>query len=213
MRFRDGFGDTATRIVLTVRAYDAYWSSALAYAVARGNRLPDAGTLERLVNQPRRWRDVVREVAQCFPKADILVLPFERFAGRPEVQLEVMIGDRLPRKGLRATRDWRNPSPALPVLRRVLADRISLPVDRLMPPGEGRWMPFDSDQRMELGLAYQSDLTWLRAGADGFARFVEDPNTHLTDPKFTAPGETAEEQSLAADQRGHRDEGPNRAMV
>lgn len=213
MRFRDGFGDAATRIVLTVRSYDAYWSSALAYAVARGARLPDAGLLDRLVTQPRRWRHVVQEVAQCFPKAEIVVLPFERFAGRPETQLEVMTGQGLPKRGLTGHRDWRNPSPALPVLRRLLSDRISLPVDRLMPAGDGRWMPFDVDQRMEFGLAYHSDLSWLRAGADGFARFVEDPKAPMTEPKITGPGELAAEQAPAPDQRGHRDEGPKRAMV
>ena len=213
MRFRDGFADTATRIVLTIRAYDTYWASSLAYAVARGDRMPDAGMLERLVTQPRRWRDIVREVAQCFPKAEVLVLPFERFAGRPEVQLEVITGAALPRTGLRGMRDWRNPSPALSVLRRVMADRASLPPDRLMPEGDGRWMPFDTDQRMEFGLAYQSDLSWLRAGADGFARFVEDPTDLLTDRKITGPEELAAEQAPAPDQRGQTDEGPKRAMV
>ena len=215
MRFREGFADAANRIVLTVRAYDSYWASSLAYAVAQGDRIPDAGMLDRLVAQPRRWRDVVREVAQCFPKAQVLVLPFERFAGRPEAQLEVMIGRTLELQGLGGLRDWRNASPALPALRRILSYRPSLPPEGLLPGGEGRWMPFDSDQKLELALAYQADIAWLRAGAEGFARFIEDPKDILTDTEATSAEAPATEQAATPDQRGQADdrEGPKRAVV
>lgn len=215
MRFREGFGEACDRIVLSIRAYDAFWASSLAYAVAQGTRLPDAGMLDRLVAQPRRWRDVVRDIAQCFPKAEVLVLPFERFAGRPKTQVEMMTGQRLPSNGFAGLDEWRNPSPALPALRRILGYRSDLPADRLLPAGEGRWMPFDTDQRLELTLAYQADLTWLRDGAEGFARFIEDPEEILTHPEANGAGASAAERTAVPDQRGqiHDRKGPSRAVV
>ncbi|EAR52632.1 hypothetical protein OG2516_00359 [Oceanicola granulosus HTCC2516] len=169
------FAERVCRIGLSIRSYDGYWSSALAFAVARGHRVPEVDVLDRLVTQPRRWRDVVREVARVFPEADLLVWPFESAVGRPDWQTERLTRSLTCSPRLPGARDWRHRS----LFARDLA-QIARARGEGLPEGgggeEGRWMPFDADQRRTLQALYESDLTWLRAGADGLAR-LEDGTT------------------------------------
>ncbi len=213
IRFRAGFADRCSRVALAIRSYEGYWASGLAYGVARGGRIPNRARLDRLVAQPRRWRDVIREVAQTFPAAEVVVWPFERFAGRPEAQLALMTGRPVAVEGLSGLRDWANRSPGLDRLREVAGLRLIGPAEGDLPPGPGRWMPFDTDQRARLAKAYQDDLDWLRSGADGFARFVEDLTGLGTAEKSTGRQTSATERSAGPERRGHRDEGPRHAMV
>ena len=93
---------------------------------------------------------------------------------------------------------------------------VTEPTSNHLPSGEGRWTAFDSDQRMEPGLGCRNELTWLRDGADGFARFVEDAQDLTEDPTQgpdIGPADPAAEQGAAPDKRGHQDDGPRRAMV
>ena len=57
------FGGAVTDVALSIRSLDSYWTSALAYAVARGHKLPSAATLDRLAQSPRSWRDVITDIA------------------------------------------------------------------------------------------------------------------------------------------------------
>ncbi|RYG92349.1 hypothetical protein EU803_07930 [Loktanella sp. IMCC34160] len=175
-------GRRCTRIGLSIRSYDTYWASALAFAVARGHALPTAARLDRLVTQPRRWSDIIRGVAKVFPNAEIMVWPFERFAGRPADELAMLLGGVAPGAPVWPANDWHNPSPRLDALRQAIAVRGEDP-ETALPPGDGRWMPFDASQQATLRGKYREDLQWLRAGADGLARLVE---TAPTQP-FAAP--------------------------
>jgi len=175
LRFRRAFDGHGLRIGLSIRSYDTYWASCYAFAVARGHRLPGAGMLDRLVTQPRRWIDVIRDIARGLPGAEIVVWPFERFADRPGDVLADLTG------GLCTTRpgawdpDPLNPGPRLPQLRRILRERGEGEVARCLPEGDGRWMPFEPGQASVLRAQYREDLAWLMAGADGLARFLNCP--------------------------------------
>ncbi|MGG7643861.1 hypothetical protein ACQ5SP_03510 [Rhodovulum sp. YNF3179] len=161
------------RVALGVRGLEDYWASACAYAIAAG--LPVAGPSAHaaIAAGPRSWRDVVRETAAAFPRAEVTVWAFDDVVGRPAAQLAMMTGGAgtaalpgaarrqnasLPRDGLRAT----------------LARRGALAEAAAIPPGPGRYMPFDRDQRAALRIRYAADLAWLRSGAAGLARFTED---------------------------------------
>ncbi|WP_420859309.1 hypothetical protein [Marivivens marinus] len=176
------FGRRCTRIGLSIRSYDSYWASALAYAVARGHAIPTSAQLDRLVTHPRRWRELIRDVAKIFPNADLVIWPFERFAGRAADELAMLMGGVVPGATVRPENDWHNPSPRLAKLREIVsaggADRAAQ-----LPAGNGRWMPFDAAQQATLRGKYREDLQWLRRGADGLARLVE---TAPTNP-FAAP--------------------------
>ncbi|QQA41319.1 hypothetical protein [Pelagovum pacificum] len=186
-RLRPAF-DQVSRIGLAVRGYEGYWSSACAFAVARGHRMPDAAALDRLVTQPRRWRHVVTEVAKIFPEAELRVWSFEHGAGRPEWQAGLLTGSPSSggpttgapcfTPGLPGARDRCAASPRVATLRAVLTD-AGLPVTAL-PDGDARWVPFDAEQRRALDALYRDDIAWLRAGADGLAIFEGGPTAPVT---------------------------------
>jgi methylmalonyl-CoA mutase cobalamin-binding domain/chain len=45
-----------TTIGLSIRSYDAFWASSIAFGVAQGHAVPGLGKLDYLVAQPRRWQ-------------------------------------------------------------------------------------------------------------------------------------------------------------
>ena len=188
-RYAQAFGGRVSRVALSIRGQDSYWASALAFAVARGHRVPSAAELDRLVSAGRHWRDVVADVACAFPQAQIRVLPHEVFGGQPERKLEIMTGrDGLPR---RHARTWLNRGPGLDRLRAIVAERGGDPAR--LGPGDGRWQPFDPAQAAALRDAYADDLFWLRAGADGFATLTEE----------TGPGQAGQQPPTGQTTRGH----------
>lgn len=167
-RIFHAFDGRITCAVLSIRELDAWWESVLAYAVARGHRLPGAGDLDRLVTGGRRWREVISDVACALPDVDLVILPHEHYASRPETRLAAMTGIDVPR---RAARVWLGRAPDLASLRHAVAQRGG---EASHLPGEGRWQPFDAAQRAALRESYADDLFWLAAGADGLARLAEE---------------------------------------
>lgn len=168
--FARAFSGRLSRIVISVRAPERYWTSVLCFALARGHALPRPATLDRLVTQPRGWREVIEDVASAAPGIEILVMPHERYAGLPERRLARMLGlpPCLPQAHVR---DWLNRSPDLAVLRARLAERG----EAGLPEGQGAWHPFDTAQRRALNDIYRDDMSWLSAGASGLARLAPDP--------------------------------------
>ncbi len=171
MRFEPAFEGRRLRIGLCVRSYEDYWTSCLANLVTRGRMVPDADLLDFLTTQPRRWRTMVRDIASVFPSAEIIVWPFERMAGRPDAMLETLWEPTSAR--LQQREVWRNRSSSLVHLNNVMALRGDRPLSDGPVDAAARWMPFDEDQRSVLRAEYRRDLTWLMAGAEGLARFVD----------------------------------------
>lgn len=174
-RLRPAFGGKLRRIGLSIRSYDTYWASCLAFGLTQGFRLPLLADLDRYVTQPRRWRDLIREVAATFPGVEILVWPFERFAGQPDAQLSFLTGGFTPALPMAGARDWNNPSPRYEKLQMLLTQREDDAFGQNLINKSGRWMPFDAAQCMAMRAQYGVDLDWLRRGADGLAQFIEKP--------------------------------------
>lgn len=172
-RFRPGFGTGLRRIGLSIRSYDTFWASCLAFGITQGFRMPLTADLDRYVTQPRRWRDLIRDLAAVFPGVEILVWPFERFASQPDAQLSILTGGIAPDLPLTGARERTNVSPHCEKLRQILTMRGETILGRKLTDRDGRWMPFDEAQRMALRAQYAVDLDWLRAGADGLAQLVE----------------------------------------
>lgn len=192
-RFAEAFDGRITRVCLSIRSYDAFWSSALAFAVGRGHKLPDAARLAEYVVQKRGWRDVITDLACAVPGAQIMVMPYEVFGGRAERKLELMVNDRIAGP-MKSARVWMNRGPQLAELRRIIADRGGDPA--LLPLGEGRYNPFDASQVSALRESYADDLFWLTAGADGLAHLMTE-NGRMKD------GETPR---IATQERGRDDD-------
>jgi len=175
-RYGAAFDGRISRVVLSIRSQDRYWSSVAAYSVGRGHKVPQADDLDRLVTTNRHWREVIADLACALPETQILVLPYEVFGGLPERKLTLMTG--LTNPPMKHAREWINRAPSLSELRQVLRDREETP--DVLPPGEGRWDPFDHAQTMALREAYADDLFWLRAGADGHATLIEETRPDKT---------------------------------
>ncbi|SMX49483.1 hypothetical protein [Maliponia aquimaris] len=200
-RLHGAFGGP-TRIVLQIRALDDWWTSALTWAVPRGEGLPRPDTLEAISRGTRGWRDVITDLACACPGTQILVTEFDTFAARPDRLLAAMTGRRsLPPALPGAFHD--NRRPGRDALCEVLTAR-GTPADRLsaVPPG-GAWALFDDRQAARLRETYADDLFWLRAGADGLATLTEDP----------APARPRLNLAAAAKLRGTDDDRPARKLA
>ena len=144
------FGARCDRVVLSVRDWRGYWASALLWSRALGGPAPAQALLERLVTQPRSWRRLALEVAARFPEAEVIVLPFERFAARPDHALALCARDlRLP--ALSSARPYVGMGPRGDELSRLTG-------------APGPWRPFGPEQEDALAALYAEDLAFFRKG-------------------------------------------------
>lgn len=168
-QFAQAFKGRIKTILISPRSLENYWCSALAYGVARGLKVPPMQNRATIALSFRGWRDIITEVAQAVPDAEIRVLPFEDYAGRPDQFLANGTGIDAPAC---SSRTPVNESPRLPELRRAMnangLDACDLPL------GMGRWNPFTNEQHSALRELYADDMMWLHAGANGLATLVED---------------------------------------
>jgi hypothetical protein len=180
-RHAAAFGGQITRIVLSIRDFDSYWPSVLAYGVARGHAVPQAAQLDWIASQTRGWRDVITDLSCALPDVDILVLPHEVYGGMPERRLEIMT-DGLIQGPLHHHRICLNRAPDVATLRHALTLRGEDPdlLDAATHPSGGRYDPFTLVQRARLRELYQDDLFWLSAGADGLATLITENKRNQT---------------------------------
>ncbi len=174
MRARSGFTPNLKRIVLSIRSYETWWASQLAVSVAIGHALPDEGTLDRLVTQPRRWRMLIKDIQDVFPRTEILVLPYERIGAQPERTLALISGVCIPSVEHQA-RDQHAMAPTVQYLRKIVNDRGETPKSsNLFNVGSGHWRPFPTGHSEALKEAYADDLAWLRDQDGTGITFIDD---------------------------------------
>lgn len=207
-RFAGCFGAGPRRIGLSIRSYDSFWASSIAFGLGQGLRMPLGPALDHYVTQSRRWRDLIIEVAAVFPRAEIIVWPFERLAGQPERQLALLTGNRPLILPLTGARERTNISPHCGELRQIVAARGDAArgdaalCQTLQDSRDGRWMPFDPAQRAALRAQYDADLHWLRQGADGLARLIDPAGAVGSDGRGSAADDWAAQEALTALETG-----------
>jgi hypothetical protein len=168
-RFAPAFDGAITRVVLSTRAQDLYWASSAAYGVARGHPMLRKIAFDAITAGSRGWRDVITDLSCAVDGADIAVLPFERFAGRPDATLRSFSGCEAPSNG---ADEWLNRGPDAATLLKILKTRnIAAPE---LADVSGKWRPFDAAQTAALREDYADDMLWLTAGADGLATLTQD---------------------------------------
>lgn len=164
----------AVQITLQIRSLDHWWASVVAYLVPRGQSRPAPDAIAALAQGPRSWRAVITDLACACPDARIQVTPFECFADRPDLLLQVMTGEAaLP--SAETGRFLENRRPDTTALQAALEARGEDTGGLQQAPVPTRWSPFDEVQSARLRQAYEQDLAWLRAGADGLATLTETP--------------------------------------
>lgn len=176
-RHAAAFGGRITRVVLSIRSFDSFWSSTLAYGIARGHGLPEAAVLEAISTQNRGWRDLITDLHCALPDVELLILPHETYGALPERRLEIMTAGQVTAP-LCDHRIWLNRAPDIAALRHYLALRGEDPAR--LGPQEGRYDPFTPDQRVRMRELYQDDLFWLAAGADGLATLMTENTREQT---------------------------------
>ena len=174
-RFLPAFEDGCIRIGIAIRSYETFWASCLAYGLSRGHPPPSARALGGLAALPRRWPDVIAEVARLFPMAEVVVWPFEEYAARPDAVLSHLTGRAAPGAG-RAGRQCHNASPAPVKLRHLMTLRGTGGASGLLRVHEGRWMPFDDDQIAAMQSRYAADVARLKSVPPPGVRFCTDTN-------------------------------------
>lgn len=183
LRIAPAFEGRPLRIGLSVRAYDMHWASQLAFRVKVGAALPSKDDLDRLVTQPRRWRNVIADVGTAFPQAEIKVWSFEGCVAMPAALITAFLGRHIP-FGSMPKPHKSNASANATDLANLAAERGDLDgALRLASMGQGaRYTPFDTDQKWKLHQDYRADIAWLEAGAN-------DPRvTYLTPTEGTFGG-------------------------
>lgn len=170
-RVSAAFAGRINRIVLSVRAQDVWWASAMALVVERGHPVPTPARRAAICNSARTWRDVITDISCAVPEAEICVLPYEHFANRPHAVLSAAVGFDLPyakaHKVPRLNASWE-----LRKLRALVAEQAGDLTH--LPDLDGRWQPFTPEQQARLAEDYADDMHWLIAGADGLATLTED---------------------------------------
>lgn len=168
-RFAQGFDGHGMTLGLSIRCYDAFWTSVIGWRLRHGGALPDTALCERLITQPRRWRHVIADLAQAMPGIAIRVWTHEAMAGRPDYLIAQLTGAKLVMRWQDA---WRNPTPHAA---RMIADcrDADMKGAEMLPQRAGRFMPFSTHQRAILRAQYQEDLDWLAAGAGGLATYID----------------------------------------
>jgi hypothetical protein len=169
-RFATVIGGDVRRIGLAIRDYEGYWSSVLAFSILRGHRFLNYDVCDGLIAQPRRWRDLITDIAVAFPNAQLQVWQFKDFASAPHSILENLTGLAAQETETIDLAGIHNAAPDRDALRDALIARGRLP--NVIAPGSTHWQPFTKDQVAILKAQYEEDLTWLRSGADGLATFI-----------------------------------------
>ena len=166
-RVTPAFEGRSLRIGFAIRAYDLHWASQMAFRVKAGAVLPSAADLDRLVTQPRRWRDVIADIGGIFPDAELVIWPFEGWVANPAPLIGAFVG-RDVALGPMAKPHKSNASATATELAEIATERGDLDgAERLATAGQGaRYMPFDAEQAWKLQEDYRADITWLKAGAD-----------------------------------------------
>jgi hypothetical protein len=202
-RFFDAFGDHCSQIAFSIRCYESYWTAALAHAIPRGFSAPSEETADRLVTQPRRWRNLLQEAKQVFPKAERMVWPYEALAGHPERQVALMTGAVIAPS--RADRPWLNSAPSDKQLLALLEERAG---DK---NGAPQWPPFQAHHVEGLRAQYRDDLSWLRAEHNEDITYVETAGEHRRFQNDTDSQDVAE--TFSAHLRGQPNDREERRMV
>lgn len=175
-RYHAAFGGRLRRVALSIRGQEEYWTSALSYSLMRVGRVPTRDELRHIAGAARGWRDVVTDLACALPGVEIVVMPHERLAGRPDTRLAALLGQAdVPAAG---RVDRMNVRPGMDELCAALEERgarlgVFAKAGTGTEPG-ARAGVFTPDQSAAMAEAYQDDLYWLRAGADGLARLCEE---------------------------------------
>lgn len=172
---RDLFPAPPRRIALGIRDYESYWLSSYAYVIARSLQPAFADLAAGMAGAKRGWLDLVDDMREVFPDAEILVWPREALRGR-ELEIACRMIDR-DERDMKPLPGKINPSlgpeaiPQLYALRKENPDMWESTLTETIASGAGPDLPpfvgFSGEARREMAARYAADLKALEAGYEG----------------------------------------------
>ncbi len=162
MVFSKIFGPYSSRISLTIRSYEHYWRSVIAFLLSKGRTVPTPRKLQSLATQPLRWQDVILDIRAAFPDAEIRVMPFELWVGRHEAHIEAIYGAplSLPRQKTPTLNASLNHTD----LHARQLEKGAVQAAARLGDQAGPYQPFTPAQITHMQAAYAADLAWLKQG-------------------------------------------------
>jgi hypothetical protein len=163
------------RVMISIRNPADWWPSVIAFSVLRGMDMPSPNHLQTIAQSLRQWSDVLTDIRQMLPLAEIVVREFHWALDRPRQQLRQAtrwdeVANALARKRAHNTR------PDLSEMADNLAARGQDPAT-LLAATTGRFDPFDAATRRNLTHWYLQDLALIRR-MEG-VRLLSDPPAEL----------------------------------
>jgi hypothetical protein len=145
-----------------IRSYDTWWASVIAFQLAQGKpKYWTPRSCRHLVQQPRRWRHAVAEMAAANPNTRIVVWPYEDYAASPGNILGHLSNGRLQTQD---TPDRKNQRPDMARIKHRL--RYFWLRSKKLVDEQGRFQPFTQGQQSILRDHYAKDIEWFCTQTD-----------------------------------------------
>lgn len=164
------FRDDPVTVLFSIRSYAGMFASLYAQMVRRRPAPEFDGLKARVLALPRRWPDVLADLAGAFPQAQVLVWPFETMHGNGIEAVRLLLGeDRIVAVNEDLPAVYSSPSaPAIERLNRMRSAEgrtreARRAVIKEFPLGEyPAFRPWTEDERAVFDAAYAQDLQALR---------------------------------------------------
>lgn len=173
--FRDLFPTPPSRIAFGIRDYESYWLSSYAYVIARSLQPAFEDLAPKMAAAKRGWLDLVDDMRDIFPDAEILVWPMEALRGRETEIACRMIGrgtdEMAPLPGQVNRSLGAEAIPQLYALRKADPDMWVSTLTETVAAGKGPDLPpfegFAKAAREDMAARYAADIEALEAGYEG----------------------------------------------
>lgn len=174
--FRRALDGPDLDILISIRGFAGFLPSVWSHMVLRRGYSPfDMGWADRMLDAPRRWADVVQDVASVFPKARLIVWRYEDLRLIEDDVLRAFAGD----EGLSAIEpiQWQAlaglSAPAVTRLEEIMVEGTRPDRGRVQtvsrrfpkPKGHPAYRPFPPEKCRKMQSDYENDLARI-AGLD-----------------------------------------------
>lgn len=171
--FLDGNCD---RIFLTIRPYEAYWASTIAYMINRVGFSPNPMKINEIAQGDRGWRAVIEDVRAVFPNAVLSVWEYGADADHMAHFCRSLSASDL----LAATPLARaNASPGIEKMREGLLAQGDAEAAQVLNVESGRYQPFCAEQMAVMQERYRQDTDWLLAQPSEQIEFIQNTGANI----------------------------------
>lgn len=151
-------------IFLSIREFSDWWTSALAFCIARNTKVPTSDTIDQIAYGTRNWSDIIKEIQSCIPNARMVIREFDWKTNNPKQQLRQLT--KWPEwdqtQGLKTTNNRR---PQIEGIEQSLAARGDFD-SLLRMPLQSDFQIFTPKQKRMMYSYYQEDLINLQRNSD-----------------------------------------------